>query len=119
LGRYRRITVFITLLIVKAVKRVEFIKKPDIKSKFRPSLFWDADEIDAVQHAAYVIGRVLDYGDVEDVAVLREMYPDEKIIEVIRTRRGLFPQTGKYWAIKFNIPFNEVSCLKNYYPKGQ
>lgn len=92
------------------------MKKLNIKSMFRPSIFWDADDIDAVQHAAYVIARVLDYGDIEDVRVLRDIYPDEKIVEVIRTRRGLFPKTGKYWAVKFNIPFTEVSCLRKYYP---
>jgi hypothetical protein len=77
------------------------MKKSNVKSMFRPSIFWDAGEIDAEQHAAYVIGRVLDYGDVEDVAVLRKMYPDERIIDVIRTRRGLFPQ--------------KKSCLKQSY----
>ena len=85
---------------------------------FRPSIFWDADRIDTNRNASYIIGRVLDYGDVEDVRVLRGMYQDQKIIDVIQTRRGLFPQTGKYWAIKFNIPFTEVLCLKKYYPKG-
>jgi len=91
--------------------------KANIKALFRPSFFWDADEIDADKHAAYVIGRILDYGDFDDIAVLRKLYPDEKIIEVVRTRRGLIPQTGKYWAVKFNIPFNEVSCLRKYYPR--
>ena len=91
-------------------------KMTDIKTLFRSSFFWDAGDIDAAEHAAYVIGRVLDYGDIEDVRVLRDIYPDEKIIEAIRTRRGLLPQTGKYWAVKFNIPFSEVSCLRKYYP---
>ena len=57
--------------------------KPEIKSIFNPSLFWDADEIDPEKHAAYVIARVLDFGDVEDVRKLRGIYPDEKIKEVI------------------------------------
>ena len=99
------------------MNEVEFMKKSKIKSLFRASLFWDADEIDEVQHAAYVIARVLDYGDMKDVRTLRKMYPDKKIIEVIRTRRGLFPKTGKYWAVKFDIPLTEVSCLRKYYPR--
>ncbi len=93
------------------------MEKVNIKSLFRPSFFWDADEIDADQHAAYVIARILDYGGFDDIGVLRKLYPDEKIIEVIRTRRGLFPKTGKYWAVKFDIPLNEVSCLRKYYPR--
>jgi len=90
--------------------------KENIKTMFRPSLFWDADDIDPVQHAPYVISRILDFGDQEDVRLLTKMYAREDIIAAIRTRRGLLPQTGKYWAIKFNIPFSEVPCLNKYYP---
>ena len=95
------------------------MQKVNVKSTFRSFLFRDADEIDADKHAAYVITRVLDYGDVEDVRKIRKLYPDEKIIETIRTRRGMFPKTGKYWAIRFNIPFSEVPCLKKYYQQKQ
>ncbi len=45
------------------------MQKVNVKSIFRPSFFWDADEIDADKHAAYVIARVLDYGDIEDVLI--------------------------------------------------
>jgi hypothetical protein len=89
----------------------------NIKTIFRPSLFWDADEIDSVKHAAYIISRVLDFGNMEDIRELRKLYPDEKIGQVVRTRRGLSPRAGKYWAVKFGIPLSEVSCLKTYYPK--
>lgn len=91
------------------------MSKTDIKSIFSPSHFWDAGEIDAVQHAAYVIARVLDFGNIEDVHALRKIYPDEKIVETVRTRRNLLPKTGKYWAVKLNIPLEEVPCLKKYY----
>jgi hypothetical protein len=91
------------------------VKKKDIKSIFRSSLFWDAGEIDAAEHAAYIIARILDYGSIEDVRALRELYPDEKIVETVRTRRNLLPKTGKYWAVKLNIPLEEVPCLKKYY----
>ena len=93
------------------------VTNTNIKSIFRPSLFWDADKIDAVKHASYIIARILDFGDIEDVQKLRRMYSDEKIGHVIRTRRGLSPRTGKYWAVKLGIPLKEVSCLKKYYPK--
>ena len=66
-------------------------------------------------HAAYVIARVLDFGNIEDVHALRKIYPDEKIVETVRTRRNLLPKTGKYWAVKLNIPLEEVPCLKRYY----
>ena len=91
------------------------MSKTDIKSIFSPSLFWDAGEIDAAEHALYVIARILDFGNIEDVHTLRKIYPDEKIVETVRTRRNLLPKTGKYWAVKLNIPLEEVPCLKKYY----
>jgi hypothetical protein len=57
------------------------MQKVNVKSIFRPSLFWDADEIDADKHAAYVIARVPDYGDIEDVQKIRKLYSDEKLSE--------------------------------------
>ena len=93
------------------------MKTPDVKSLFRASLFWDADQIDPVVHAPYVIGRVLDYGDKEDVRRLMQMYAREDIVAVIKTKKGLFPKTGKYWAVKFSIPLSEVPCLNKYYHK--
>lgn len=92
------------------------MSKTNIKSIFSPSLFWDANEIDAIQHTAYVIARILDFGDIEDVRKLRNIYSDEKIIETICTRRNILPKTGKYWAVKLNVPLREVLCLRKYYP---
>jgi len=91
------------------------MSKTDIKSIFSPSLFWDAGEIDSSEHAVYVIARILDYGNTEDVRALRRLYSNEKIVETVRTRRNLLPKTGKYWAVKLNIPLEEVPCLKKYY----
>ena len=93
------------------------MKSTNIKSFFNPTLFWDADEIDPEKHAAYVISRILDFGDLEDVVMLRKLYSDKDIERVVRTRRNLSPRTGKFWAIKFDIPLHEVTCLKKYYPK--
>ncbi len=95
------------------------IRKKHIKSIFRPSLFWDAEEIDISQHAGYVIARILDYGNERDIKKLFEIYSKEEIIRVVKTRRGFFPKTEKYWAVKFNIPLTEVACLRKYYQKKQ
>lgn len=91
------------------------IGKRHIKSIFPSFLFWDAEEIDLSKHAGYIIARVLDYGNEKDIKKLLDIYPREEMARVIRTRRGLLPKTGKYWAIKLNIPLTEVACLKRYY----
>lgn len=84
---------------------------------FNPVLFWDAVTIDMERHADYIIARILDYGDQKDIKVLRDIYPDKKLISIIKKRRGIMPQTAKYWAVYFNIPLQEVTCLKKYYQK--
>lgn len=90
----------------------------DVKAIFSPVLFWDAGEIDAVRHASYVICRVLDFGNEKDIKKLRSIYPDEKLIEVIKSRRSLLPRTGKFWALYFKIPLEEIACLSKYYQKA-
>ena len=64
-----------------------------------------------------LIARILDYGDIKDLRKLLELYPREEIIKVVKTRRGLLPKTGKYWAVKLDIPFEEVACLRKHYQK--
>ncbi len=93
------------------------LKKIDVRSIFNPVLFWDAAEIDPDEHYMYVIARVLDFGNEKDIRKLLELYSLEKIAEVVRRRRGLLPQTGKFWAVKLGIPLEEVACLRKYYPK--
>ena len=87
----------------------------NVKSIFSRSLFSDAEEIDLSKHAGYIIARVLDYGNEKDIKKLLGIYPKEEIARVVKTRRGLLPKTGKYWAIKLNIPLTEVACLRKYY----
>ncbi|MEO0292622.1 MAG: hypothetical protein ABIN61_00170 [candidate division WOR-3 bacterium] len=97
--------------------KVKESKENNPKKIFNPVLFWDAEDIDVEKHAGYIISRVLDFGDEKDIKNLRKVYPEEKIIEVIKRRRNLMPQTGKFWALYFNIPLKEIECLRKYYRK--
>jgi hypothetical protein len=75
----------------------------DVKLIFDPTLFWDVENIDTRRHADYVIARVLDFGDERDVKKLREIYSDDELINVVRTRRGLLPITKQFWSVYFNL----------------
>jgi len=85
--------------------KIESIK--DAKKIFDPTLFWDAESVNIEQHAVYIIARVLDFGDEKDVKRLREIYSDDELINVIRTRKGLLPITKRFWSVYFNIPLRE------------
>lgn len=80
------------------------------KSFFNPVLFWDAEDIDVERHSDYIISRILDFGDEKDIMVLRSLYSDDKLINVIKKRKGLMPMTVSFWATYFNIPQSEMTC---------
>ena len=80
----------------------------DAKRLFDPTLFWDAESVDIEQHAGYVIARVLDFGDEKDLKTLREIYADEKLIGVVKERRGLLSMTRRFWSVYFNITLPEL-----------
>ena len=85
-----------------------------VQSWFTPQPIYAVASPDVPNHNP---DQDLDFGNIEDIRELRKLYPDEKIGQVVRSRRGLSPRAGKYWAVKLGIPLSEVSCLKTYYPK--
>ncbi|MGB9720670.1 MAG: DUF6922 domain-containing protein [bacterium] len=94
--------------------KLKYFRHNNPKKIFNPILFWDAQHVDYVKNADYVIVRILDCGDGNDIKRLKKIYPAEKIIEVFKKRRGLMAKTGKFWAIYFGIPLEEIACLKRY-----
>ncbi|MDI6767925.1 MAG: hypothetical protein QME52_13975 [Bacteroidota bacterium] len=88
------------------------LKENNPRNIFNPVLFWDAEDVDIENNSDYIIARVLDYGDEKDVKAVRSIYSNEKLIEVIKRKRGLMPMTAKFWAAYFQIPFEEIACLR-------
>jgi hypothetical protein len=80
----------------------------DAKRLFDPTLFWDVESVDIEQHADYIIARVLDFGDENDLKKLRKIYTDEKLIGVVKKRRGLLSMTRRFWSVYFNITLPEL-----------
>lgn len=70
---------------------------------FSSGLFWDSQDIDIKDHADFIIARILDFGDEKDLQKLREIYPDEKLIEVVKHRKDISPMTRRYWSVYFNL----------------
>ncbi len=79
---------------------------------FSPYLFWDTKEFNLKEHSSWLIARVLDFGDAKDIKALRKIYSDNEIIETLKKRKGISRKTAIFWAIYYNIPFEEIKCLK-------
>lgn len=82
-------------------------------------LFWDADKktVDLQAHCFYIIGRIIDYGDLEDVRWMLATYSAEKIMGVVKKSRGLSRKSGSFWGNHFRIPREEIACLQEPYQK--
>jgi len=82
-------------------------------------LFWDVDKgtVDIKVHRPYIIRRIMDYGDIEDVKWMLKIYSTEEIREVVQKSRGLSRKSAHFWAAYFGIAKEEVECLKTSYPK--
>jgi len=69
---------------------------------FRQSLFWDVDpkKIDAEKNARYIIERVLDFGNDEEIRWLFERYPKALLQEVLHhSRSSLHEKSKALWSL--------------------
>ena len=78
------------------------------------TLFWDIDvnTIDPIIYPEYVISRILELGNEEAVAWMKETFAEEQIKSVIGSERRLSPRSTNFWAIVYHIPLNDVVTLR-------
>lgn len=82
------------------------------KPVFNPRIFWDVyyEKMDVDLRANFVIERVFERGDVEDIRQCRRYYGDEKITDVLLNTRYL-PEHRIYLASAvIDKPLNEFRC---------
>lgn len=62
-------------------------------NQFTSNLFWDTDmnKLDMNEYPAYVIQRVLEYGEMQDWRLINKFYGLQKIVEVCKNLRTLDP----------------------------
>ena len=70
--------------------------------KFRQSLFWDInpDKIDTKKNARYIIERVLEFGDINEVGWVLKHYPKNVIKKVMQLPRVQLSDKSKaLWSL--------------------
>jgi hypothetical protein len=89
--------------------------KSDFSADHFISCFWDIDisKLDLDKDYFFVIARVLEHGIFKQILLLRELYTDDQIIEVVKNSNSLSPRIARYWALYFNLPEDNIkSCTK-------
>ena len=79
---------------------------------FNKRIFWDVvfENINYATKANFVIERVFERGDVEDIRNCRRYYGDEKVTEVLLNAKFL-PETRMHLASAvINNPLKEFRC---------
>ena len=80
--------------------------------KFGIRIFWDVnfEQIDYDAKANFVIGRVFERGDVEDIRQCRRYYGDEKVTEVLLNAKFLPEHRMHLASAVICKPLNEFRC---------
>jgi hypothetical protein len=78
-------------------------------------LFWDIkiETFDPLEYPQYTISRVLEFGDEEAAAWIKEIFSESDIKEVIKLDRRLSSKSANFWALIYGIPLGEIAALKN------
>ena len=80
---------------------------------FLKKYFWEVDfkTLDAKKHDAYIIERLLEYGDTDAVKWLLTTYHSKTIIRVLKNSRSLSKKSAHFWALFFGVPESEILCF--------
>jgi hypothetical protein len=77
-------------------------------------IFWDvdADKLDFEKRAAFIIERVFERGDVEDIRMCRRFYGDERVAEVLQNAKWLSLETMHLASAIFNRQLSNFLCYR-------
>ena len=76
-------------------------KKVNLTFKPRQTLFWDVNPktIDPHKHAKYVIERIMDFGNDQEVHWMWHYYPKKQLKQVAAMSRSLLPRSRNFWKL--------------------
>jgi hypothetical protein len=88
--------------------------KKNMTKNFSTNLFWDIDlsDLDMDKHQAFIVGRVLDYGNWEDWVLIRKYYGMEKLKEIALGIRSLERRSLALIATATHTPENQFRCYE-------
>lgn len=85
----------------------------DIPKEFK-KYFWDTDfeKLDIQKNKKYIISRLYNFGDIEEIKWLNKTYSQEDINEVALTSRSLKPVVANFLCQQFKLNREDMSYYK-------
>jgi len=90
------------------------METPKNKPVFDKRIFWDVnfDTLDYDGKTSFIIERVFERGDVEDIRQCRRYYGDEKVAEALLNAKFLPLHTTYLAAAVIDRPLTDFRCYK-------
>ena len=81
---------------------------------FRPTLFWDVgpEKLDMKKDVQFIIGRVLDFGNLKEWKAINDLYGLPKIRKTAENHIFLNSRSANFWSIILNIPLGRLKCTR-------
>jgi hypothetical protein len=91
------------------------MKNPAKKPALPKRLFWDVnpDNLDFDKKAAFVIERVFEWGDVDDIRSIRRYYGDSKVSDVLLEAKYLALKTIYLASAITGRTLTDFRCYRN------
>lgn len=86
----------------------------DKQLSLRSSLLWDTNQetLDYEKSADFVIGRVLDFGNLEEWKFARDFYGLAQIKKAALKHVFLDPRGANFWSLALDIPLKRLRCTR-------
>lgn len=83
-----------------------------VKPILHPRLFWDVNfhKIDYHAKASFVVERVFERGDVEDIRQVRRFYGEEKIISILTSAKWMRADIFVFVKNLFDLKPEQFRC---------
>lgn len=76
--------------------------------------FWDTNftTLDINKNETYIIERLLELGDINELSWLNDAYNKDKIVQTLQNSRRISPKTGNFYSLYYKIPKDTILCMK-------
>ncbi len=87
---------------------MSLVDKVIVQEVFKKTLFWDVDinRLNPERDWYFIIERIVEYGDLEEIDWLKRNYPPERLRYVMTTSRILSKKTLNFLRLLIDREFN-------------
>lgn len=86
-------------------------RSPNVKD-LSQRMFWDTsiEDIDWYEHRAFIVERVMTYGQLSDWKLIRQWYSEEELKSIVTSIRNLDGPSVAYLSLVLNLKKEDFRC---------